>query len=174
MNRRNFMAGLAGLPIVGLGARMFGLPKPTAKSVITVHGPELLAITTFHARPKRTLSLRFENVPLRGEWNDGMGVHVSEMHSRIRPLGGVVNRSDWHWYGGPESDCLNIERARTLMFTDWGMGQQKNGLCYLICGFTPAAPWKPWPGSHRPVDFETEILKALEGRGRDGRETEAA
>ena len=32
MNRRSFMAGLAGLPIVGLGARMFGLPKPTAKS----------------------------------------------------------------------------------------------------------------------------------------------
>lgn len=35
MNRRSFITALAGLPIVGWAAGMFGLPKPTAKSGIT-------------------------------------------------------------------------------------------------------------------------------------------
>ncbi len=164
MNRRSFMAGLAGLPIVGLGARMIGRPKP--KSGITVHGPELLVIKAFHSKPKRTLSLWFEDVPLRGKWHDGMGVHVSEMHSRLRPLGGVVNRSAWYWFGEFEHSPagLSVEPTGSVMFTDWGMSQQENGLCSLVCGFTPAVDRPPWPGSHRPVDFETEILKALTGK----------
>ena len=180
MNRRSFMTALAGLPIVGWGAGMFGLPKPTEKSGITVHGPELIVIHDAYSMPVPTVSLRFKNVPLRSG-NVPMGDLVKRLHS----IGGIVNRSDWHWYGDPISTfsvekgvimalpagydafqlkdltCRRIERARTLMFTDFGFSQPENGLTSVMCAFTPASDRPPWPGSHRPVDFETEILKAL-------------
>lgn len=151
MNRRSFLAGLAGLPIVGWGARMFGLPKPTAKSGITVHGPEVIVVHDAYNKPRPTLSLRFENVPLRGDRKE------RDLINRLRPLFGTVNRSDWHWHG-------DVECARTLMFTDVGVPPPEDRLGSVICAFTPALARRPWPGSHRPVDFETEILKALTGR----------
>jgi hypothetical protein len=189
MRRRSFITALAGLPIVGLGARVFGLPKPTAKGGITVHGPELIVVYEAHSKHRRILSLRFENVPLRGN------EPVREVVDRLQPLFGTVNRSRWQWYGDPEDPpCfstlpikkgtstvlpagydvfqpkpglpwLNIHvsdaLARTMMFTDFSVSSPKNGLCSVICAFTPVADRPPWPGSHRPVDFETEILKAL-------------
>lgn len=182
MNRRSFMAGLAGVPIVGLGARLFGRPRPKAESGITVHGPEVIVVKTYGCDPMAVLSLRFENVPL---WDSSTRVRfsrlaslgfrrapgcfgpvscrspitpsthpVGEVLNRLRPLFGTVNRSHWHWHG-------DIECARTSMFTDVGVSPLENGLCRVVCAFTPALARRPWPGSHRPVDFEKEILKAL-------------
>ena len=178
MNRRSFMAGLAGLPMAGLGARMCGLPKSKAKakSGITVYGPEVILIhggrnkpidkgtvvelpAGYDAyQPSAALSLRFKNVPFRKNSVD----LVRQMFRRLKPIGGVVNRSDWYWHG--DAAC-GVEGAGTLMFTDWGVAESENGLCSVVCVFTSALDRQPWPSSHRPVDFETEILKALEGKG---------
>ena len=160
MDRRSFVTALAGLPVVGFGSMVFGQPKPTEKSGITVHGPELIAFRYACGGPVRTsiladgeefllrsLSLRFENVPLRG--ND-----PRELVKRLTPVFGIVNRSNWHWHGG-------VERARSLMFTGCCESSRENGLRRVVCEFTPVSGRPPWPGSHRPVDFEVEILKAL-------------
>ena len=172
MNRRSFMAGLAGLPIVGWVASMFGLSKSKAESGITVHGPELIVVHGGHSnpmakgtvvelpagydvyQPRPTLSLRFENVPVQ----ENLANSTREMLNRLRPLCGTVNRSHWHWR-------RDVECAQSLMFTDFGISLPENGSCSVICAFTSTLGRRPWPGSHRPVDFETEILKALEGNG---------
>lgn len=176
MNRRSFMAGLAGLPIVGWGAGM--LPKSKAKSEIVVHGPEVIVVHDAYNKPRPTLSLRFENVPLCED------KFVRELLKRLQPLFGTVNRREWHWtqsLPNSEADIIRlekgtvivlpdgydvrphggVERAGTLMFTDVGVSPPENGLCSVVCAFTPACDRRPWPGSHRPVDLETQILKAL-------------
>ncbi len=165
MDRRSFGATVG----VGLAA-MCGLRKAKAEGGITVHGPELIVVKrwwpaiekgTLITLPDgydavqlsgtdgRTFSLRFENVPLRGGYWP-----LRELITRIRSASGTVNRAHWSWRGG-------TERAGTLMFTDYGISNPKNGVCSAICAFTCASGRKPWPGSHRPVDFETEILRAL-------------
>lgn len=186
MKRRSFITALAGMPIVGFGSRLFGQPTPAEKSGITVHGPELIVVKrwwpandkgTLITLPAgyiagrsiggRTLSLRFENVPLQGErMRRGLV-------DRLQSIGGIVNRSDWYWFGEFEHSPagLSVEPARTMMFTDFCVGLEKHGLCCVVCAFTQALrnghPWPTRPGYarnptiHRPVDFETEILKAL-------------
>ena len=145
MDRRSFVVGLAGLPLVGWGARIFGLPKSKAESGITVHGPEILTVKTYLGRGAfPMLSLRFENVPAR------VAIPCGDVLNRLRPVCGTVNRSHWH------GEC-----ARTLMFTDFSTSAPKDRLCTVVCGFTPALDRRPGPGSHRPGDFEKEILKAL-------------
>jgi hypothetical protein len=145
MSRRSFMAGLAGLPIVGWGARMFGLQKPIVKSGITVHGPELINLTTMDSGPVILLSLRFEHIPTAS----AHGFHVA---ARLKPLFGSINKRRF----GRAS-------ARALIFVDYSVSQPKDGHCSVICAFRSASRVRPYPGSHRPVNFETEILKALEG-----------
>ena len=152
MNRRSFMAGLAGLPIMGWGAGMLSLPKPTAKSGITVHGPELIVVHQADNKPRPTLSLRFENVPIQ----ENVANPTREMLSRLRSLFGTVNRANWRWR-------RDVEWAGSLMFTDLGISPPENGSCSVICAFTSTLGRRRWDGSHRPVDFETEILKALAG-----------
>lgn len=138
MNRRSFMTALAGLPIVGWGAGV--LPK--VKSEITVHGPEWLVVRRRDVHEKHTPTLRlwFDNVPSRDD---------RELNSRLKHLCGVINRSEWHGEAG------------AWMLVGWGVASRKNGLRSVICYFTPASNWRPWGRSHRPVDFEMEILKAL-------------
>ncbi len=178
MNRRRFGTTAA----VWL-AGMCGLPKSKAKGGITVHGPELIDIHDGHNKLRATVSLRFRNVPL------GESGSVEELARRLRSIGGTVNRSEWRWYEDPTPTpasalpikqgkmtelpagydvfqpkylpLLNTHLARTLMFTEWGTTVPENGFCNVFCAFTPASDRPPWPGSHRPVDFETEILKAL-------------
>ena len=162
MKRRSFITALAGLPVVGFGARAFGRPKPAEKSGITVHGPEWLNVNIYGRGSRPTLSLRFENVPLQaGE------APRQDLLARLRSIGGVVNRRDWHWLHNrdePEDlPVLNTHFAETLMLSDFGFSQPVNGLTSVMCAFTPASEHPPWLGSHRPVDFETEILKALGG-----------
>ncbi len=172
MNRRSFGATVG----VGLAA-MCGLAKAKAKSEITVHGPEWIDIHGAYGKLRPTLSLRFENVPLQSG-----DAPRRDLLTRLKSISGVVNRSDWRWYSDDVARLpvkkgvmtalprgyrtillprLNTHLARTLMLTDFGFSQSKNDLCRVMCAFTPARDRPPWPGSHRPVDFETEILKAL-------------
>ena len=170
MNRRNF--GVT----VGAGlAVMCGLRKAKAEGGITVHGPERMMIHNAYGKLRPTVSLRFRNVPL------GENESMEEVSNRLRSIGGTVNRSEWRWYedhvavppmpAGYEAfqpeylPLLNTHLARTLMFTDWGTTLPENGFCNVVCAFTPASDRPPWPGSHRPVDFKTEILKALTAGG---------
>jgi hypothetical protein len=141
MNRRSFnVAALVGLPFVRWLTTMLGPPK--ARSGIKACGPEVIVVKTYGFGSMAVPSLRFENVPCGRGW--------LEVVNRIRPLSGTVNRAHWH------GEC-----ARTLMLTDWGIDPPENGLCTVVCAFRPAAAAYPsWP-SHRPVDFEKEILKAL-------------
>jgi len=169
MNRRRFITGIAGafagLPIAGRLAKSrdrCSAPFPAngeggavviteGRSGITVHGPEVTVFYYAHNRPKPVLSLRFENVPWQEKALSG------EVIDRLHPLLGTVNESLWYWYGGPEM-------PGEAMFTDFSVSPPENGVCRVLCAFTAALARKPWPGSHRPVDFETEILKALEGK----------
>ena len=147
MNRRSFITALAGLPIAGWGAKIFGLPKP--KSGITVHGPEAIMIKTAQEDDQYGITmicLRFEDVPFRSFCN---------VMDRLRPLFGTVN-----------SSCFCLAPARTLIFADCSVSDSgpfpsHSRVGQVICGFRSASEVSPWPGSHRPVDFETEILKAL-------------
>ena len=159
MNRRSFITALAGLPIVGLGTRMFGLSKPTAKSGITVHGPELIVVkrqwpaikkgemvtlpagyNAFQLGAART-SLRFEHVP---------AASADEVVKWLKPI-----------FWSANSCRFGRAPARTLIFDYHSVSYPKNGHCSVICAFKASLIGTTWNDSHRPVDFETEILKAL-------------
>jgi len=130
-------------------------------SGITVHGPEEIENQGFSKPRSAHLSLRFENVPLR----DNLAITGGEVLGRITPFLGTVNRSDWHWREDRvDGYWTYVELARTVMLTDVGVSLPKNGLCRVICAFTAAMAQTPYPSSPRLVDFETEILKALEGK----------
>lgn len=144
MKRRSFITALAGLPIVGFGSRMFGQQKPAAKSSITVHGPEELHLKTGWGPQGVILSsLRFENVPTDS---------AEEVVKRLKPVFGTVNIRH-----------LGRAPACTLMFLYHSVSHPKNGHCSVICEFKSAFADTVWGGSHRAVDFEAEILKALAG-----------
>ena len=164
MNRRSFGATATAClaAMCGLSKAKGGILKPKG---ITVHGPELIVIPVYDNRP--ALSLRFENVPFRKNSADP----VRQLLRRLDPIRGVVNRSNLYWDG-------DMARARSLMFTTFvvheSQTESKNGVCSVVCAFKPSHPGTSWSKLYRSVDFETEILKALEGREHDGRETEAA
>lgn len=144
MNRRRFITAIAGVPLVGLGVTVFGQQKPAAKSGITVHGPRALHLRTgWGPQGLISSSLRFENVP---------AASAEEVAKRLKPVFWSVNIR--HFGGAP---------ARTLIFNYHGVSHPKNGHCSVICAFKSAFAGTVWGGSHRLVDFETEILKALTG-----------
>jgi len=157
MNRRSF-----GATVLGWSAAMCGLPQLKATSGITVHGPEMIesdrlpcsSMTVEKGRAvvlpagysiafaqESMITLRFEHVLVASEVN---------LNKRLQSCFGVVNKR--RWCSAP---------AGSLMFTYYGCYWPKNGLYRVICGFTSANTIKSYSCSYRPVDFETEILKAL-------------
>lgn len=124
---------------------MFGQEKPAAKSGITMHGPEEIHLRTgWGPQGLISSSLRFENVP---------AASAEEVVKRLKPILWFVN-----------SCRFGRVPVRTLIFVDHSVSHPKNGHCSVICEFKSACAGTTWNDRHRPVDFETEILKTLTGK----------